>query len=453
MASPRWCRLRHAAGLVFAVSLALAWAIALAGAPSVGAAGSSTISGVAFRDTDRDGVQDPGEAPFAGQGVIVTDAAGQNQIATTATDANGGYRFTGLADGTYLVQVDPSDWNGLRRDWVPSTTGSVWPRKVVSLSGSATLDLGWRPITRSTTMSAPISSYTGPNGLVVKSYNDAVGAREIYDDLMTGGLIGAEAAHTTVMFDFGDTNVTSMSASGSEGAWETFAATSQTGYVTWLDKGDATLFHEYGHAWSLYFAHMVQQDSTLTAYLKARGISGDPRLESSHAWAARELIAEDYRQLFGTANARAMRQENTDLPPAADVPGLRDFLATTFRQPPASGGGGGGATPPPPSPPPPAPALSVTGLSMNPSPVKSSGTASFNLSAGASVTVVVRDSKGSVVRTLLHGASKSSGGVSAAWDRKTSSGSRAKSGTYTVAVDAVDSSGVHATATKTFTVS
>ena len=71
----------------------------------------------------------------------------------------------------------------------------------------------------------------------------------------------------------------------------------------------------------------------MATYLAARGITGDARLDSGHAWNRNELIAEDYRQLFGTPNARATPQENRDLPQAAAVPGLRDFLASTFTQP------------------------------------------------------------------------------------------------------------------------
>jgi hypothetical protein len=52
-------------------------------------------------------------------------------------------------------------------------------------------------------------------------------------------------------------------------------------------------------------------------------------------WDPKEMIAEDYRQLFGSANAQTGGQINTVLPLVKDVPGLRDFLSTTFRAPPA----------------------------------------------------------------------------------------------------------------------
>jgi len=117
------------------------------------------------------------------------------------------------------------------------------------------------------------------------------------------------------------------------GIYTDYNATSNVSYVSWLD-GDGELFHEYGHAWSLYNAYIVQQDPTLAAYLRARGLFGDPRIGTSYAWDTKEMIAEDYRQLFGTASAQGLTQMNRDIPAAKDVPGLKDFLAGVFTKPP-----------------------------------------------------------------------------------------------------------------------
>jgi hypothetical protein len=125
-----------------------------------------------------------------------------------------------------------------------------------------------------------------------------------------------------------------MAARSNGGPYDQFTATSDVSYLSWLD-GDNELFHEYGHAWSLYFAYIVQQDPTMRAYLAARGLTGDVRLNSSYGWSVRELIAEDYRQLFGTPSAQAAAQMNREISPAADVVGLKSFLATGFTaQPP-----------------------------------------------------------------------------------------------------------------------
>ena len=454
--SDSWVRTSGRSAAVIAALLAAVALVTAVFTASATANAASVISGALFQDLNRNGVQDPGEAPLAGKGVVLLDPSGQRQLAYTASDASGRYSFTGLTDGSYRVELDPYDWWQIRGDWVPTTTGSVWPRIAVNLSGSATADFGWRPIVRSTDEAAPISSYTAPNGLRVLSYDDAVGARELYDDLASGTLIGAEASSVTVRFDLGSSaDMCSTSVSGSAGAYSDYSARIDVAYLAWLDQGDAVLFHEYGHAWSLYYAYIAQQSTDLTSYLQARGILGDARLDTSHAWSRRELIAEDYRQLFGTANAAARPQENTELPPAASVPGLRDFLATTFMQVTASAPIPTPTPSPTPTPTPtptPAPALAVSGVTMSPSPVKTTGTASFSLTTPASVSATIRDAKGALVRTLLQSVAEPTGASTIAWDRKNGAGQRVKSGTYTLTVDAV-ASGSGATARAVFSVS
>lgn len=436
---------RHAiASLLLAASV-----VAVTASPA--AATGGTISGTVFYDLNRDGVRDVGEAPLTNQGIYLLDATGQSQLAYATSDLSGRYSFGGLTDGGYRVAFDSADWWALRGKWVPTTTGSIFPRISVSLAGSATANFGWRAIVRSTSYLAPVSEYTGANGLRVKSYDDVVAAKEIYDDLMSGSLVGSEGSTATVAFDYDSFGITTMSVGGSAGNYSNYVAVSEVPYLSWLDGGDGVLFHEYGHAWSGYYAYIVQQDPSLAVYLKARGIFDDPRLGSSHAWNRDELMAEDYRQLFGSPNAQAMPQENRDLPPAASVTGLRDFLMSTFTTPPAPAS----APPPPPPPPPPAPPppLSVSSVAMSPSPVKTSGTASLSLSSAASVTLSIKDAKGNTVRTLLQNAFAPGGQVSSKWDRRNSAGTRVKSGTYQVTVDALDAFGQHAAASKTFSVS
>jgi hypothetical protein len=207
--------------------------------------------------------------------------------------------------------------------------------------------------------------------------------------------------------------------------------------ATWdsfLTTYDRTLFHEYGHAWSMYHAYMVQQDPSLRGYLEARGLAGDPRVNSTYGWDTGEMVAEDYRQLFGSATAAQHQQINSEIPHPSQVPGLQEYLATTFRQAPAT------EETPPPAPPPSEPALSVTGLTVNPTTVTRSGTVSFELSGTALVTVEIRNPAGAVVRTLLADASRSAGTVKASWDRKDASGRRVKAGSYSAVVTASDGS-------------
>ena len=523
---------RDPLALLIAVVMLLALAAAmLASLPARAAAatGTSTISGTFFQDTNRNGIQDAGEAPMANEGVELLDPTGQTLYSYTSTDANGHYAFSGLADGTYLVKMDPYDWSTIWHDWTPTTTGSLHPAITVTLSGSAVANFGWRQVVRSST---PFTSYTGPNGLSVASYDDVVAAKTVYDDLMSGSLVGPEASHISVLFDYSNAiDFTGMSVNGSAGSYNSYSASIQTDWISWLQGGDQTLFHEYGHAWSWYYAYMVQQDPTLTAYLKARGVYGDSRLDSTQAWNRNELIAEDYRQLFGTPNAQLKAQWNTDIPPAAAVPGLKSFLQTTFTQPPSSSSASTTSAPVDSTAPSvagtaavgstlncndgtwsgsptyavswqrdgtniagataqsyvvasadaghvltcavtatnsagstsarssnslliPVPAApSLSGLAMNPSPVRTSGTASVSLSAPANVTIWISDAKGNLVRTLLSSAAEQAGPVSVSWNRTNSSGTKVRTGTYTLSVSATDAYGHTVTANTTFATS
>lgn len=317
-------------------SVTLSNAVPTSSSPPVTAPPMSagTIGGFAFQESDRDGVFETNEQPLANQHLFLFDGSG-NYLANAYTDATGWYEFTALGDGAYSIQFAPQSWWSLRQSLVPDTTGSLQPIRAVQLSGSARADFGWRPIVRSTDPNAPISTYVGANGLTVQSYDDVVPAKDVYDHLTAGSLVGAEARFVTIRFDFSSTGSTSTMAVSSNGVYTSYHATSNVTYLSLLDS-DSELFHEYGVAWSLYYAYMVQQDATLSAYLQARGLLGDPRVGSSYPWNVGEMIAEDYRQLFGTGSAQAASQLNTDIPPAAAVPGLRDFLQSVFTRPPSA---------------------------------------------------------------------------------------------------------------------
>ena len=63
------------------------------------------ISGNVYLDQNRDKTKDGGDISQSGITVNLVDASGA-VVATTTTDADGNYSFTGLGDGTYTVQVD-----------------------------------------------------------------------------------------------------------------------------------------------------------------------------------------------------------------------------------------------------------------------------------------------------------------------------------------------------------
>jgi hypothetical protein len=290
--------------------------------------GDPAVLGTAYEDTDRDGVRDASEPAMAGQVIELRDATGR-LIGSQATDPEGRYAFSGITPGTYRVAVAWDTWRAIRLDWVPTTTGTLRPEFTMPVDGSTVRDFGWRPMVRSTQVSAPIATYTGPSGLRVETYNDAVPPEEIYRELSLG-LIGPEASFITVRFDLNQNAQTAAGWQGTPGSYSNYAAAVYAGYDFWLDGGDQGLSHEYGHAWSYYYARIVQQESGFATYLAARGLTGDPRIGTTYQWYPAEMIAEDYRELFGSDNARLAWQLNRDIPAPDAVPGLRDWFLDTF---------------------------------------------------------------------------------------------------------------------------
>jgi protocatechuate 3,4-dioxygenase beta subunit len=69
-------------------------------------------------DTNKNGVQDTGEAGVSGVTVKLLDSNG-NVVATATTDANGNYLFKDLVPGNYSVQV-------VARRLAPASPARTW---------------------------------------------------------------------------------------------------------------------------------------------------------------------------------------------------------------------------------------------------------------------------------------------------------------------------------------
>ena len=167
--------MRRSVALVISIAAA---SVAIAVHPSSALATGSTISGSVYDDANRNGQLDAGEAPFSGRQINVFGSNG-SYVSNGVTDASGHFAVSGLTDGTYTVKFDTTDWQSLRTDWVPTTTGSLQFSRTVTLSTAGVTDFGLRRIVRSTDVSAPLTTYTASTGLVVRSYNDAVTARSV----------------------------------------------------------------------------------------------------------------------------------------------------------------------------------------------------------------------------------------------------------------------------------
>ncbi len=102
-------------------------------------AGTASIGDVLWLDADRNGIQDAGEPGAPGATVRLFDAGpdgvigggDDTLIATTTTDANGGYVFDGLDPGNYFVDPDEATLSGLMETVYPVGTN---PSAVIALS-------------------------------------------------------------------------------------------------------------------------------------------------------------------------------------------------------------------------------------------------------------------------------------------------------------------------------
>jgi hypothetical protein len=115
--------------------------------------GGATIGDFAWRDLDRDGVQDPGEAGLANLTVRLQDPQG-TVIATTTTDSTGLYQFVDITPGDYRLRfisptgLLPTVANAGTDDTVDSDVNGGGETPVMTLAANQTdltIDAGYAP--------------------------------------------------------------------------------------------------------------------------------------------------------------------------------------------------------------------------------------------------------------------------------------------------------------------
>src|SRR5205807_652189 len=80
-----------------------------------------TVGDLVWQDTNGNGIQDSGEQGIAG--VTVKLYQGSTLLGTTTTSVNGAYQFSGLAPGSYTVQVDTT--SAALAGYVPTTVNAA----------------------------------------------------------------------------------------------------------------------------------------------------------------------------------------------------------------------------------------------------------------------------------------------------------------------------------------
>jgi hypothetical protein len=219
---------------------------------------------------------------------------------------------TGLANGTHTIAARATDAAG----------------KVATVSVGITVDNG---------LPAGVKEQlVTPEGAKIQIYSDVTGwtAQQVYDLLKPSAYELAKIGPSLtirVQTQYASATATGVSQVG--GVYQSYRAT------IYLDaratsvfslRSDEVVAHEYGHAWTYYHLYLTH-NGDWSSYLSARGIANDPRVDSTYNWSKNEMIADDYRMLFGTAAAVSqMAYINTDVADPRTVPGLRDWFVTVW---------------------------------------------------------------------------------------------------------------------------
>ncbi len=159
--------------------------------------GMGTIGNIVWLDENGDGIQDAGEPGIAGVTVELRDGSG-NLVATTTTDANGGYLFTGLEDHTYTVNVQSGSLPSGLTPTYDENSGTVSPDQTttVTITDSnehMTADFGYN-YTPPADTDTPTMVATGAIGDQI--WNDANG-----DGVLDPGESGIENVTVTLYSD------------------------------------------------------------------------------------------------------------------------------------------------------------------------------------------------------------------------------------------------------------
>ena len=176
-------------------------------------------------------------------------------------------------------------------------------------------------------------SMTTPEGTIIEIYTTQITAQEVYDIFKRNGL-DAEVGGTLELVKVQDDGFTytSMGTIGTGEGQIPFATMYLVATDSFLSYPNSWVGHEYGHVHDWHYLWIVW-DGSWDAYLTARGLLGDERLDSNSAWVKAEIYAEDYRQLLAAPEAwsESPYQRNWQIPLATEVPGLQEFLCTTWQ--------------------------------------------------------------------------------------------------------------------------
>jgi len=253
-------------------------------------------------------------------GVAVQVDGGSWQTATGTSSWSWSWSTTSVANGTHTVTARATDSAG------NASTDSV----SVSISNStgSTGSTGSAPNTQ--------GSWTSPEGVKINvSSSGPWTINQIYSILAANAyelnLIGP---HLTINVQ--DTTASQTATSGSGSSYQAVMYLKGVS-STFASHPDSQETHEYGHAWTQY--HLATQNGgSWSGYLNERWSSSDgsvtlatdSRTGTSYTWNPSEIIADDYRLLFGTTAAQSLSHLNGYVVDPRQQPGLKSWLVDHF---------------------------------------------------------------------------------------------------------------------------
>ena len=252
------------------------------------------------------------------------------------------------------VQVDGGAWSAASgtTSWSWSWNTSSLPNGSHTVTARATDSSGNTSTTSSTvnvsnssgSTSAPNTqgSWVSPEGVHINvNTSGSWTINLVYTILKANALdLSTVGPHYTINVQDTYGDKTTVSSAQMDGSYSGYTATTTLYGASGTSMADRSIAHEYGHAWSYYYYYLVHngdwspyENVRWTTSDGSMTLATDSRTNSSYTWQVSEIIADDYRLLFGTQAAISEQPShlNTDIPDPRNVPGLGTWLLDNWR--------------------------------------------------------------------------------------------------------------------------
>ena len=195
---------------------------------------TSSLGDRVWQDSNYNGLQDAGEAGIAGVTVKLLNSAG-SVAATTTTNANGNYLFSGLAAGDYKVQVS-------------TPTGYYVTKQSVGTDGALNSDINSAGLSNSVHLNSGDNHLSLDAGLYRKaSVGDKVWQDANHNNVQDSGEAGIGGV-TVKLMDASGTTVLATTTTSSSGNY-LFSNLDPSSYVLQFDKTNVMYLNTNMSSW------------------------------------------------------------------------------------------------------------------------------------------------------------------------------------------------------------